>query len=270
MPVNLLESQGSNQDHLNDRLYLISATGLHKSYSNPIQNRINVLNGISITIYPQRVIAIVGPSGSGKSTLLRLLAGIEQPDTGIVDYKYASRNQLSAIPMVLQSSALLPWRTVRENIALSLELLGKSANASDLDRYVHLMGLNGFAESLPRDLSGGMRARVSIGRALVAASDLVMFDEAFTDLDEVTRQTLNDIFCQHVEHNGLAAVVVSHDIAEAVYLADEVIVLTKRPSEIAATFQIELPRPRNPQLRTTLKFTNVVNPLREFVVSIWK
>lgn len=260
----------SQEDCTHRGNHLISATDLQKSYSNPTQDRISVIGGISIEVHRQRVIAVVGPSGSGKSTLLRLLAGIEQPDSGTVHYQYGLPHQLSAVPMVLQTPALLPWRTVRENIALSLELLGKCAHASELDRYVDLMGLNGFAESLPRDLSGGMCARVGIGRALIAASDVVMFDEAFTELDEVTRQTLNDIFCQHVEEKGLAAVVVSHDIAEAVYLADEVMVLTQRPSKIAATFQIKLPRPRTPELRKTTAFASVVSPLREFVVNIWK
>lgn len=270
MLVNKLGGHETDKKQLHDHNYLISAKNLHKSYSNPAQNQITVLNGISITIRPQRVIAIVGPSGSGKSTLLRLLAGIEQPDAGIIDYRYSSPKQLPPIPMVLQSPALLPWRTVRENIALSLELLRKNTSTSEVDHYIEIMGLYGFSESLPKDLSGGMRARVSIGRALIVASDLVMFDEAFTELDEVTRQTLNDIFCQHVEQKGLAAVVVSHDIAEAVYLADEVIVLTKRPSSVAATFQIELPRPRIPKLRTTSIFADTVNPLRDFVVGIWK
>jgi len=250
--------------------YLITAMSLRKWYAKPNGERIDVLDNISLKIRPGTVVSVVGPSGSGKSTLLRVLAGIEEPDAGSVTYSYGSGDKTPPIPMVLQTPALLPWRTVRDNIALSLELLGRTDRKVAAENYTTLMGLGGFADFFPKDLSGGMKARVSIGRALVAASELVLFDEAFTELDEVTRQTLNDIFCKHVEERGLAAVIVSHDIAEAVYLADEIVVLTKRPARIAKTFSIELRRPRRPEIRSSSEFAEIVLPIRSFAAETWQ
>jgi NitT/TauT family transport system ATP-binding protein len=249
---------------------LISARDLKKWYSRPNGKRIEVLDGITLDIPRKTVLGILGPSGCGKSTLLRVLAGIEKPNDGSIVYACASDDQIPPIPIVLQTPALLPWRTVHANIRLSLELLGRSDRVPIAERYAKLMGLEDFAGFLPKDLSGGMKARVSIGRALAAASDLVILDEAFTELDEVTRQVLNDVFCQHVEERSLAAVVVSHDVGEAVYLSDEVLVLTRRPATIARRFSVLLPRPRRPDIRKTPEFLNTVNPIRQFVEDTWK
>lgn len=255
---------------LHERRCLLLARGLHKSYRDPAGQRIDVIQDISLDVSTRKVIGIIGPSGSGKSTLLRLLAGLENPDAGTISFGDSPVDQPPPIPLVLQTPALLPWRTVRQNMSLGLELLHKNDTGAEVDRYIDLMGLSGFSDYLPRDLSGGMKARVSIGRALVAASELVLFDEAFTELDEITRQTLNDIFCERVERHGLAAVVVSHDISEAIYLADEILVLTKRPAAIAKTFTITLPRPRYPHIRSDTAFLDVVQPIRQFVAEIWR
>lgn len=249
--------------------HLINTVGLKKQYAGSNDDRIDVLDGISLNIKSGQVICVIGPSGCGKSTLLRLIAGIEKPDCGDIFFHFGNGNKLPPISMVLQTPALLPWRNVRDNIMLGLELLGKTDNFVAAENYVQLMGLNGFSTFLPKDISGGMKARVSIGRALIAASKLVLFDEAFTELDEVTRQSINDIFCQHIEQKNLAAVVVSHDIAEAVYLADEVIVLTNRPATISKTFTIHLPRPRRSSIRLSTEFINVVKPIREFITKSW-
>lgn len=247
---------------------LITVDQISKSYTKPTGEHIQVLDGLSFDIRAGKVIGIVGPSGCGKSTLLRLVAGLEIPERGTVIF-HDSR-QPPPVPMVLQTPALLPWRTVHDNIKLGLEFLALQNTDAKTQAYVTLMGLEGFDSFLPKDLSGGMKARVSIGRALVTANDLVLFDEAFTELDEVTRQTLNDIFCEHVEKSGLAAVVVSHDIAETVYLADEILILTKRPCQIAKRVTIELRRPRKPGVRLTREFEDIVHALRKFAINIWK
>jgi NitT/TauT family transport system ATP-binding protein len=249
---------------------LIKAVDLRMSYEKPSGKRVDVLGGISLEIEPKKVLSIVGPSGCGKSTLLRILAGVESCQSGSVSYGGMEKQRVPPIPMVLQSAALLPWRTVRQNIALGLELLGSSQPEAVAEEYATIVGLAGFTDSLPKNLSGGMQARVSIARALVIASDLVLFDEAFTELDEVTRQTLTDIFCQHVEERGLAAIIVSHDIAEAAYLADEVVVLTKRPATVARVFKTDFPRPRRSQSRLHPDFTKTVQAIREFAVRTWR
>ncbi len=244
------------------------AQGITKCYSQPNGEFIDVLGEISLEIPQGKVVGIIGPSGSGKSTLLRILAGIEEPSTGVV--RYPKSDSFPAIPIVFQSSALLPWKTALENIAFGLELLNLPDSNRIARSYLHKMGLSDFADFLPTELSGGMQARISIGRALACATELVFFDEAFTGLDEVTRRNLNNLFCHQIEVRELSALVVSHNIEEAIYLSDYLIVLTERPARVAECFKIDLPRPRSSEIRYMNSFIDLVKSIRIHVNKLWR
>lgn len=246
------------------------ATDISHSYIKPNGQFINILNNISFALKEREIVSIIGPSGCGKSTFLRILAGIEEPTCGQINYSYSNKNSLPPVPIVMQTAALLPWETVYGNIALCQRLLGQRNQPNKIISYINQMGLSEFSDFLPKDLSGGMKARVSIARALIGAQKLIFFDEAFTELDEITRQYLNDIFNKQVEQDKLAAVVISHDINEAVYLASRVIVLTQRPATIAKIFHIPLEYPRTPELRHSSKFIDIVKDIREFSKKIWE
>ncbi len=200
-----------------------------------------VLQGISFELERGEIVAIVGPSGCGKSTLLKVLAGVQFPTTGIVQHGgYTATAELPRISVVPQGSSLLPWLTAKQNIQICLDIAG-DAESTALE-YIERVGLTGFEAFLPRNLSGGMQGRVSVARGLAVARDLILLDEAFGDLDEVTRQLLNDVVRDQIEVRSLGAVIVSHDIQEAVYLSDRILVLSHRPSRVLREFIIDLPR----------------------------
>lgn len=249
---------------------IFTVQNISHSYIKPNGQFINVLYNISFVLKDQEIVSIIGPSGCGKSTFLRIMAGIEEPTSGQIHYLYGDKNSLPPVPIVMQTSALLPWETVYGNISLCQRLLEHKEQPNKILSYIKQMGLSEFSDFLPKDLSGGMKARVSIARALVAAQKLIFFDEAFTELDEITRQGLNDIFNNQVRKKELAAVVVSHDINEAVYLANRVIVLTQRPATIAKIFHIPLEYPRTPELRHSSIFIDIVKNIREFSMAAWK
>lgn len=240
------------------------------AYVKPNGESINVLCDISFAIKEQEIVSIIGPSGCGKSTFLRIMAGIEEPTSGQIHYLYGNQESLPPVPMVMQTSALLPWKTVYGNIELCQRILQHKHQSHNIISYIMQMGLSEFSDFLPKDLSGGMKARVSIARALIAAQKLIFFDEAFTELDEITRQSLNDIFIAQVERDKLAAIVVSHDINEAVYLANRVIVLSQRPATISKIFHVPLKYPRTPELRNSTQFTDIVGVIRDYSKKIWK
>jgi NitT/TauT family transport system ATP-binding protein len=210
---------------------LVIASSISASYTSPAGRVLDVLNDVSLTIKRGEIVAILGPSGCGKSTLLRLLSGIASPDGGSISY-CSGMSRTSPIPMVLQTPALLPWRTVAENIALAMEMQGRRDAVTEARRYASLVGLAGFEEFRANALSGGMRARVSFARALAAATQLILLDEPFSHLDEVTRGALNQLLCEHVERRHFAAVIVGHDIDEALSIAHRVVVLSKRPGKV--------------------------------------
>ena len=220
-----------------------------------------VLEDISLAIQPGEFVAIVGPSGCGKSTLLRLIAGLETPDAGRlrVDHSgHADRPGRTAF--VFQEPALLPWRTVAGNIALPLELDGvsRSERAAPVCDSLELIGLTpDDAKKFPRQLSGGMRMRVSLARALVTQPDLLLLDEPFGALDDLLRTRLNTDLQQLWCERGWTAVFVTHNIAEAVFLAGRVLVMARNPGRIAGEVIVPFPAPRTPGLRSTAEFAQL-------------
>lgn len=210
------------------------------------------LDGVSLRFAEGSFTCIVGPSGCGKSTLLRLIAGLETPSIGTITWPGGKKR----IGFVFQEPTLMPWARALANVALPLTLQGvakaeREARAADLLRNV---GLAGFERAFPAELSGGMKMRVSIARALAADPELLLMDEPFAALDEFTRQELNDDLIALAVQQKLTTIFVTHSIYESAYLAPDIVVMRPRPGRIAATLTDDLPRDRNTQWRTTEAF----------------
>jgi ABC-type nitrate/sulfonate/bicarbonate transport system ATPase subunit len=210
--------------------------------------RLEVLEGIDLEVQPGEVVALIGPNGSGKSTLLRVAAGLLAPRNGSVELDgRAVLEPDPAIGLVFQEPRLLPWRTVAANIAYPLELAGwprprRDARVAEL---LGLIGLTGWPEARPSQLSGGMRQRVALARALALEPRVLLLDEPFSALDALTRERLNLELLDLWGRTGTSIVVVTHSIQEAIFLADRVAVLSSRPGRIVANLRVALPRPRS-------------------------
>jgi NitT/TauT family transport system ATP-binding protein len=208
---------------------------------------IRALGPLDLDVAAGSFVAIVGPSGCGKSTLLRAIAGLGAPTAGSITVADAAPATLVArheLGIAFQDHALLPWLTVRENIALPFHLARRSVEQGRIDELIALVGLREFANARPRQLSGGMRQRVAIARALVLRPRILLLDEPFGALDAVTRRQLN-IELQRIWWNQqITAILVTHAIDEAVFLADRVIVMSPRPGSIRCDVTVDLARPR--------------------------
>ncbi len=209
--------------------------------------RLLSLDAIDITVNAGEFVALIGPSGSGKSTLIKIAAGLQQPSGGAVYLDGEPvRQRLGRTAYMPQSDALLPWRTVLDNVVLGAEIHGANRRES-VERareLLALFGLEGFETVYPAQLSGGMRQRAAFLRTFLADSSLLLLDEPLSALDAFTRAELQDWLLDVRDHFDYTIVLVTHDVHEAVYLADRVIVLTPRPGRVAAQVAIDLPRPR--------------------------
>ena len=225
--------------------------------------QVEVLTGINLDIASGQFVSIVGPSGCGKSTLLRLIAGLADPAAGQLSIGGASpleaRRTRQDLAFVFQDATLLPWRTVEQNVALPLDLSQRRHRAEALTvvQALELVGLSAFAHSYPRQLSGGMRMRVSIARALVTHPGLLLMDEPFGALDELTRQRLNEELLRLWAQIGFTCVFITHNVAEAVFLSQRVLVMSARPGRWLAEVAVPLPYPRDPDLRTSAAFNQI-------------
>jgi NitT/TauT family transport system ATP-binding protein len=234
-----------------DKHKLIDLRGVSKAFRSPDGTPRTVLEGVDFSLAEGEIVALLGKSGSGKSTLLRIIAGLAQADNGIANYRGRPiRGPVSGIAMVFQSFALFPWLTVQQNVELGLEAQGVAPEQrrERADAMLELIGLAGFGGALPRELSGGMRQRVGIARALVTNPDVLLMDEAFSALDVLTGETLrNDILelwdGKRIPTKGI--LIVSHNIEEAVMMSDRIIILSSDPGRIRHEIRIPLPRPRD-------------------------
>lgn len=227
------------------------------------------LRDVDLQLPAGRFGAIIGPSGCGKSTLLRLIADVMRPTTGTIrvgETAPAAARREHAFGFVFQSPTLLPWRTVRENIELPLDIVGRSSvhrsarSASDL---IRLAGLQGFDGALPHELSGGMQQRAAIARSLILHPSVLLLDEPFGALDEITRQRMNLELLRIWAESGTTALLVTHSIAEAVFMSDEVYIMSPRPGRIVDTIHVPLPRPRALDMMRSTVFFDCVNRVRD-------
>ncbi|HUN53225.1 MAG TPA: ABC transporter ATP-binding protein [Candidatus Sulfotelmatobacter sp.] len=214
-------------------------------------NGVKALAALNLRIDAGEFVSLLGPSGCGKSTALRIIADLAAPSGGRVAWPEAVPKQ-GGVGFVFQEPTLLPWGSVFDNIFLPLRLAGESRTGARprVEEAIELVGLGGFADAYPRELSGGMRMRVSIARALVTRPRLLLLDEPFAALDEITRFKLNDDLLALHEKQGWTVIFVTHSTFESVFLSSRVAVMTPRPGRIAAELAIALPYPRRPALRT--------------------
>lgn len=222
---------------------------------------LRALETISFDVKPREFVCVLGPSGSGKTTLLRILAGLIPPTSGSFTF---GRGEEPSIGMVFQQANLMPWRTVTENIKLPLEIQGvdESAVRKKASDMIQLVGLTGFEDSLPRDLSGGMAQRVAIARALIHDPDLLLLDEPFASLDAMTRERMWTELSNIWQARQKTVIMVTHSINESLFLADRVLVLTQRPGKIKMDMEVDLPRPRKDEIRYTSQFGKLAKKLR--------
>ena len=230
---------------------LIELQGVAKSFRAADGTARSVLESVDFHLADGEIVALLGKSGSGKSTLLRIMAGLIPADHGKVEYRQrAIHAPVAGIAMVFQSFALFPWLTVQQNVELGLEAQGVPAAERETraDAVLEMIGLAGFGGALPRELSGGMKQRVGIARALVTNPDILLMDEAFSALDVLTGETLRNDMLElwdgdHIPTKGI--LIVSHNIEEAVMMADRIIILASDPGRIRDEITIDLPRPRD-------------------------
>ena len=226
---------------------------------------LEAIQNMTFSIAAQEFICLLGPSGSGKSTLLRVLAGLLEPTEGMFCFNPTSNSSgQTRVGYVFQNANLMPWRTVRENITLPLELLDVSlAEANQrAAELIEMVGLQGFEETWPRDLSGGMAQRVAIARALIQDPDILLLDEPFGALDALTRERMGEELLYIWQKRKKTVLMVTHSISESLLLSDRVLVLTQRPGQISSELFVDLPRPRTEKMRYHPHFSELAQSLR--------
>ena len=217
------------------------------SFPSPDGSRMTALRDMSLSVEQGELVALVGPSGCGKSTALNVLAGQVRPVSGQVRLAGEPVKGVSpSVGYISQADTLLPWRTVLDNVALAMELrgVGKQERRAAARDLMARMGLSGFEDNYPRELSGGMKKRAAIARVLAVDPAILMMDEPFGPLDALTKEKLQDEILALWESTGCTILYVTHDLTEAITLADRVVLLSHRPGRVAGEYPIDLPRPR--------------------------
>ena len=232
---------------------VVSLRHISKTFSNGTV----ALRDMSLDVHRGEFMSLLGPSGCGKSTVLRIIAGLGTATTGSVDWPTthydSSGTAKHDISFVFQEPTLMPWATVFANVHLPLKLKGQSRRAAHeaVTGALEMVGLSKFADSYPRELSGGMKMRVSIARALVTEPTLLLMDEPFAALDEITRFKLNNDLLNLWERFGFTVIFVTHSVFESVYLSDRIVVMAARPGRVVEDITIDAPYPRGDEFRTS-------------------
>ncbi len=238
---------------------LIQIRGVAKTYSGGTQ----ALQGIDLDVHQGEFLSLLGPSGCGKSTLLRLIAGLGQPSAGTIEWPQATYDAAGkperSLGFVFQEPTLMPWATVFDNVFLPLRLAGhrRRAVTARVEEAIEQVGLANFARAYPRQLSGGMRMRVSIARALVMHPKVLLMDEPFAALDEITRMRLNDDLLRLWAGGGWTVIFVTHSVYESVYLSSRIAVMGARPGRIAELIAVDAPYPRDEVFRTSAGYNEM-------------
>jgi NitT/TauT family transport system ATP-binding protein len=247
--------------HVSDRVdpfapstTIVALDGVGKTFANGVV----ALERLSLDVRPGEFLSLLGPSGCGKSTALRIIAGLSEPTSGKVEWldaEGATAHAPRRIGFVFQEPTLMPWATVAGNVRLPLKLAGLDASAyARVDAALERVGLGDFARSYPRELSGGMKMRASIARALVTEPKLLLMDEPFAALDEITRFRLNNDLLALWRSLGKTVVFVTHSVFESVYLSQRIIVMTPRPGRVFSELAIDAPYPRDERFRTSADY----------------
>jgi len=242
---------------------VVALRGVGKSFANDVV----ALERLELDVWSGEFVSLLGPSGCGKSTALRIIAGLSEPTRGKVEWVEAQGAYAAGarrIGFVFQEPTLMPWATVAANVRLPLKLAGLAADApARVDAALARVGLSGFAQSYPRELSGGMKMRASIARALVTETNLLLMDEPFAALDEITRFRLNNDLLGLWESLGKTVVFVTHSVFESVYLSQRIVVMTRRPGRVFTELSIDAPHPRDERFRTSADYAGYCRRVSE-------
>ncbi len=246
----------------------IQIRDLSMTYTGQNGEAIDALQSINLDIHEGEFISLLGPSGCGKTTLLRIIADLLQPTSGSVSIMGQTPRETrlqQRYGIVFQSPVLYDWRTVRRNICLPMEIMGipKKERTARIDRVLDLVGLQDFGYKYPFELSGGMQQRVGIARALALDPDFLLMDEPFSALDEFTREKLNEDLLRIWSKTNKTVIFVTHNIPEAVFLSDRVVVLSPHPGRLSAVVTVDLPRPRESRLREEPEFYEYIAKIRK-------
>ncbi|MGI9952895.1 ABC transporter ATP-binding protein [Moorellaceae bacterium AZ2] len=245
---------------------LLEIKNVYKTYTDGGRS-LTVLKDVSFQVEEGQFVCLVGPSGSGKSTLLRMIVGLDGPSQGEILYRgQPALKARDKMALIFQSFALLPWLTVMDNVALGLEARGipREERILRAGKYIDKVGLDGFENAYPRELSGGMKQRVGIARALTMEPELLCMDEPFSALDAFTAQNLREELIDLWQDPDLpvtSVLMVTHGVEEAVFMADRIIVLSKRPAKVLAQVEVTLPRPRNMREQAFVQLTDKIYSL---------
>lgn len=244
----------------------IRIENVSKHFVNPDGSKLSALNGVNLTVKPGSFVSLIGPSGCGKTTLLRAISGLNIADEGAIylDDELITKPSYER-GFAFQQANLFPWLTIKQNIAFGLKARGiYKEEKAEVDRYIELVGLKGFEKSYPHQLSGGMNQRASLARALVGHPKVLLLDEPLGALDAFTRMNMQDEILRIWKEHNMTMIMVTHDVDEAVYLSDQVVVMTPRPAKIEKIIDIELGRPRSRGNADFLKYRTKILEILNF------